>query len=120
MIVSNTSGIFICSGTYQNGDIDSYFNDYIVSYDDPDADFREYINIELYEYDSSHIQLIPISECAEFEQNNIVLYPHKGVNSAQYYSKIRTMYFNTAVQYGCDKSLEKVLYKKNMQQRFQK
>lgn len=118
--VSNTSGIFICSGTYQNGDIDSDFNDYIVSHNDPDADFREYINIELPEYDSSHIQLIPISECAEFEQNNIVLYPPKGVDSAQYYSKIRMMYFNTAIQYGCEKALEKVLYKRNMQQSFQK
>lgn len=118
--VSNTNGIFICSGTYQNGDIDSDFNDYIVSHNDPDADFREYINIELPEYDSSRIQLIPISECAEFEEKNIVLYPPKEVNSAQYYSKIRTMYFNTAIQYGCEKALEKVLYKRNMQQSFQK
>lgn len=118
--ISSTNGIFICSGTYKNGDIGSDFNDYIVSHDAPDADFRKYINIELPEYDSNLIQLIPISECAEFEQNNIVLYPPKEFNSPQYYSKIRMMYFNTAVKYGCEKAVEKVLYRRNMQQSFQK
>ena len=110
--VSNTSGIFICIGTYHNGDI--------VSHDASDIDFREYVNIEQNQYEDDRIRLIPISDCLEFEQNNIVLYPPKGVNSSQYYSKIRTMYFNTAIQYGCDKAKEKMLYKRNMQQSFQK
>ena len=118
--VTNTNNIYVCMGTYQNGDINSDFNDYIVSFDDPNADFREYISVESASYEDDYCKLVPISECDAFEKKNIVLYPPKGVKGVDYYCKIRNMYFDTAIKYGCDKALEKVLYRKNMQESFKK
>lgn len=107
--VRNTENIFVCFGTCKHDNI----------IDDNELMFRKYINIELAEYEDGYIQFIPISECAEFEQSNIVLYPPKGINSDKYFSEIRKMYFTTAVNDGCDKALEKVLYKRDIQQKFQ-
>lgn len=119
--VTNINNIYVYLATYQINleNDEEYPLDFVVSFDDPNADYSEYMSIESDEYAVEYQKKVTPNNRKEFEQNNIVLYPPKGVDSAQYYSKIRTMYFNTAIQYGCEKALEKVLYRRNMQQSFQ-
>lgn len=115
---TNTNNIYVYLATYQinrekkSADDPVEPVDYIVSLEDPEADYIEYMSIELDEYPIKNIQSVAPDNRKEFEQNNIVLYPPDGVNNAKYYSEIRMMYFNTAIKYGCDKAVEKVLYKR--------
>lgn len=108
---TNTNNIYTYIGTYQvnNEQKKESSSDFSVSYDNPNASYRLYRNIEI----PSEEKKIMIALQLEFEQQNIVLYPPKGVNSDTYFTDIRNMYFNTAIKYGQGKALEKVLYKKN-------
>ena len=51
---------------------------------------------------------------------NIVLYPPKDVSSTTYFSKIKDMYFGETIKYGCNKALEKVLYRRDLERNFRK
>lgn len=113
--VTHPENIYVYIGTYQRSheiDIEHGSTDYRVSISDPNADYREYRNIELSRFEAT-IQ-VPISMCEKFENENIVLFPYKQANvNAEYYYKIRNMYFETAIKYGKEKALEKVLYQRN-------
>lgn len=115
--ISNNNNIYVCMGTYQRyteiGVVDC-----IVAHDDPNATYRKYVNIELDPNNWDDVQLIPILFCENFERENIVLYPTQNANSASYYYEIRNMYFDTAIKCGNEKALEKVLYKRNMQRKY--
>lgn len=75
-------------------------------------EYRKYRNIEC---NCEEGTMIFIDECEEFEQRNIVLYPPNKTYSIEYFNKIRRIYFDTAIKYGKEKAVEKILYKKNMQ-----
>lgn len=109
--VTNTNNIYVYLGTYQINlnKNEEYPSDFIVPFNDPKADYSEYMSIELDECAYEQKKLVSPKQREKFEKDNIVLYPPKGINSGTYYSEIRTMYFNTAIKYGCDKALEKVL-----------
>ncbi|MDD3341901.1 MAG: hypothetical protein PHN72_06940 [Bacilli bacterium] len=117
--ITNTDHIYICMGTYREStqiDIEHGSSDIRVERDDPSASYREYRNIELPLHDMDCTQQISISECAQFEQDNIVLYPYRESNAnGQYYYKMRNMYFEDALTIGKEKALEKVLAIRNQQ-----
>ena len=119
--ITNTNNIYVYMGTYRmnwdrNGEC---FEDFVVSFDDINADYSEYFNIELGVSDYNKKKLVSPIRREEFEKNNIVLYPPNGVDKYDYYNSVKIMYFDTAIKCGCDKALEKVLYKRNMQRSFQ-
>lgn len=92
-------------GTYQQNDNITEENpcDFIVSYDDPNADYRLYINIESPDDERKIICTLQ----TDFEEQNIVLYPPQGINSSTYFYEIRSMYFKTAINEGQEKAIEK-------------
>lgn len=118
--VSNTNNIYVYMGTYKinNNKNEDCSEDFLVSYDDTDADYRMYISIELNQSAEDYVKMIPCSQSACFEEENIVLYPIKCVNKTDYYMSIRHLYFQEAIKYGQEKAVEKVLYRRNMQKRF--
>ena len=91
--------------TYQQNDNITEENpcDFIVSYDDPNADYRLYINIESPDDERKIICTLQ----TDFEEQNIVLYPPQGINSSTYFYEIRSMYFKTAINEGQEKAIEK-------------
>ena len=103
--ISNTNNIYVYMGTYQQNDNITKENpcDFIVSYDDPNADYRLYINIESPDDERKIICTLQ----TDFEEQNIVLYPPQGINSSTYFYEIRSMYFKTAINEGQEKAIEK-------------
>ena len=94
-------------GTYQQNDniTEEYPCDFIVSYDDPNADYRLYINIESPDDERKIICTLQ----SDFEKQNIVLYPPQGINSSTYFYEIRNMYFKTAINEGQENAIEKAI-----------
>ena len=115
--ITETNKIFICMGTYRESsitDIEHGASDYLVPKDDPSADYRVYSDIEKNSLEATFE--IPISQCNDFEQNNIVLHP-TGLLASSYYNEIRKLFFETSIKYGQEKAIEKILYKRNLQKR---
>ena len=105
--ISNTNNIYVYMGTYQQNDniTEEYPCDFIVSYDDPNADYRLYINIESPDDERKIICTLQ----SDFEKQNIVLYPPQGINSSTYFYEIRNMYFKTAINEGQENAIEKAI-----------
>lgn len=105
--ISNTNNIYVYMGTYQQNDniTEEYPCDFIVSYDDPNADYRLYINIESPDDERKIICNLQ----SDFEKQNIVLYPPQGINSSTYFYEIRNMYFKTAINEGQENAIEKAI-----------
>lgn len=103
--IINTNNIYVYMGTYQQNDNITEENpcDFIVSYDDPNADYRLYINIESPDDERKIICTLQ----TDFEEQNIVLYPSEGINSTTYFYEIRNMYFKTAINEGQENAIEK-------------
>ena len=118
--VSNTNNIYVYMGTYKinNNKDENCSEDFIVSYDDADADYKEYISVELDGSAEDYLKMVSCDQSTIFEKKNIVLYPSKESIKVDYYMYIRNLYFQEAIKYGQEKALEKVLYRKNMQKHF--
>ena len=101
--ISKTNNIYVCIDTFHRTD-DYYIN--------------EYLNIECPSCNGDYSMFLPSINVEDFEKENIVLYPPKNVDGEEYFQRIRNMYFETAINYGCNKAMEKILYKKNMQASF--
>lgn len=106
--VTNTTNIYVYMSTYTT----NYYNSNAktsdtkeVLYDSEDASYRSYYNIENPSLSSIDV---PINDCSEFENNNIVLFPPKDASFFDYYKKIRNIYFETAIKNGNEKAVEKV------------
>ena len=81
---------FICLGTYKINrelNIEHGSSDYLVAYDNPNADYRIYVDINK-ELSDGQVK-IPINMCNKFEQDNIILNP-KGINPLKFYKQIRS------------------------------
>lgn len=91
--ISNTNNIYVYMGTYQQNDNITEENpcDFIVSYDDSNADYRLYIDIESPDDKRKIICILQ----TDFEKQNIVLYPPQGINISTYFYEIRSMYFKS-------------------------
>lgn len=115
LLVANIGQIYVYFGAYKYVDSGSEKipNFMSISSNDEKVAYKEYKDIE---HDLSIGHMVPINECEEFEKENIVLFPSDEENKIEYFNKIRAMYFTTALKYGKEKALEKILYKKNMQQ----
>lgn len=109
--INDPSDIYVCMGTYKklNGyNIESLNPENIVEKDDPNAQFRIYINIENgAKYEKS------IAECEHFEIENRVLYPPKECDSYKYYGDIRTRYFQEAMNNGLESAKQKIIEFRN-------
>lgn len=117
--ITNEDSIYIYSETYK---IDVVENDgelcpveRITEFSDSEFSYHKYINLETEQEIKINSEQVP-----NFEKDNIVLYPPKDVDSTTYFSKIKDMYFGEAIKYGCNKALEKVLYRRNLERNFRK
>lgn len=91
--ISNTNNVYVYMVTYQQNDNITEENpcDFIVSYDDSNADYRLYINTESPDDERKIICILQ----TDFEEQNIVLYSLQGINISTYFYEIRSMYFKS-------------------------
>lgn len=117
--ITNEDSIYIYSETYK---IDVVENDgelcpveRITEFNDSEFSYHKYVNLETEKEVKINSEQVP-----NFEKDNIVLYPPKDVSSTTYFSKIKDMYFGETIKYGCNKALEKVLYRRDLERNFRK
>lgn len=101
---NDTNNIYVYMATYKMNtpkDIEVPYNSIV-------ADYRLYANIENGGF------LVPLNRQEDFEKENIVLYPPKNKSVEEYFNEIRKLFFTTAIKYGQNKALEKIIYKRNI------
>lgn len=90
----DTNGIFVYLGTYRESyesDIVHCNGDIKVGYNNPDAEYRLYQDLE-----QNSVITVPIKDCEEFEKNYIVIFP-KGYNLCKRYYEIQKEFFTEAI-----------------------
>lgn len=66
---------------------------------------REFVKLE----DPNQSRKIDFYSKDDFERENIVLYPPKGVPTLEFFYQVRETYFKTLNKYGLEKAIEKIL-----------
>lgn len=90
----DTNGIYVYLGTYRESyesDIVHCNGDIKVGYNNPDAEYRLYQDLE-----QNSVITVPIKDCEEFEKSNRVIFP-KGYNLCKKYYEIQKEFFTEAI-----------------------
>lgn len=106
--LTEPSNIYVYIGTYKESyevDIVHGGSDYIVNYNDPQASYSLYKDIETTEY--KHIR---INQRKQFEESNTIIKPKTSLKERAYY-ELRYLYFKEAIENGKETAVEKVLTK---------
>lgn len=93
---NETNHIYIYLGTYMYSDeIDPVHssNDIRVKYNSPEANYRVYINLE-YPFAKN----IPISQCPNFEKNNIIINPSTLFKIKAYYNIQEDFFYKATIE----------------------
>lgn len=113
VLIHSIGSIYVYFGDYRCVESEDDGIQFIpISKSNEQVEYKQYKNIE---HNLSIVHMIPLNDCEEFENKNIILVPSKLENKIEYFNRMRTMYFNVAMKYGKEKALEKVMYKRNMQ-----
>lgn len=104
-LIKKTNKIFVYVGSYSyavainiRGTIDKS-----VDRDDPNADYRLYIDLEK----KLETKRIPIAEADEFERTNKIIF----ANNRQEYCEIHDQFVRESVRYGQEEAIQKILKK---------
>lgn len=105
------SNIYVCMATYQdyfveNPETKNFENRYFkVDYNDSNASFREYINIELDSTSLDAIKIVSIEDSHDFESKNVVIISPSNKNNDNYYYEIKYRYFELAIKEGYESAM---------------
>lgn len=106
----DTNGIFVYLGTYRESyesDIVHCNGDIKVGYNNPDAEYRLYQDLE-----QNSVITVPIKDCEEFEKSNRVIFP-KGYNLCKRYYEIQKKFFAEAITNSEEEACKLILRKNN-------
>lgn len=106
----DTNGIFVYLGTYRESyesDIVHCNGDIKVGYNNPDAEYRLYQDLE-----QNSVITVPIKDCEEFEKSNKVIFP-KGYNLCKRYYEIQKDFFIEAITSSEEEACKLILRKNN-------
>ena len=105
---NETNGLYVYLGTYRyNDEMDIVHgsNDYRVSYDSPNADYRLYQNIEQW-----GCEQVLIKKCEEFEKTHTIINPKIAFSNKAFY-EIQSDFFVRAIKDN-QKSAKKMILRK--------
>lgn len=106
----DTNGIFVYLGTYRESyesDIVHCNDDIKVGYNNPNAEYRLYQDLEQHS-----VITVPIKDCEVFEKSNRVIFP-KGYNLCKRYYEIQKEFFTEAITNSEEEACKLILRKNN-------
>lgn len=111
--ITETNNIYVYAGTFEKSnecDIIHGNDEVRVDYNNRNALYSKYSNIELQEYNFNSTMIIPVSKREEFETNNIVIFPKNYLLDKTFYD-IQNKFFLDAIELGQEKAIEKLIKK---------
>ena len=108
--IKETNSIFVYLGTYKNNesrDILRGPESTRVKYNDPEAEYRVYVDLEKQSYDALEI---PLQNCAFFEQTHRIIFP-KSYNTVREFFNLQNTFLLDAIELGQEEAIERVLAK---------
>ena len=108
--IKETNSIFVYLGTYKNNesrDILRGPESTRVKYNDPEAEYRVYVDLEKQSHDALEI---PLQNCAFFEQTHRIIFP-KSYNTVREFFNLQNTFLLDAIELGQEEAIERVLAK---------
>ena len=108
--IKETNSIFVYLGTYKNNesrDILRGPESTRVKYNDPEAEYRVYVDLEKQSYDALEI---PLQNCAFFEQTHRIIFP-KSYNTVREFFNLQNTFLLDAIELGQEAAIKRVLAK---------
>lgn len=108
--IEETNSIFVYLGTYKNNksrDILRGPESTRVKYNDPEAEYRVYVDLEKQSHDALEI---PLQNCALFEQTHRIIFP-KSYNTVREFFDLQNAFLLDAIKLGQEEAIERVLAK---------